>query len=113
MRFEFLSQNENTEQQSQLCGAVVVRNGKDRWDRRQRKISVRNSGEVIHGSVPGPLTDSLRNRCWKAERLLSPLSTLLSAEQVSLATDGMFSSFLANLASQMLTLAVFGSWLAF
>ena len=86
--------------------AVVARNGTERWDRRQRET------EVLHGSAPGLLIISLKIVFWKEEHFLSSLS--LSLEQVSLATDGTFSSFLANLASQLLTLAVFGnvSWLA-
>lgn len=82
--------------------AVVAWNGTERWDRRQRET------EELQGNAPGLLISSLKIE----EHFLSSL--LLSLEQVSLATDGTFSSFLANLASQLLTLAVFGnvSWLA-
>lgn len=81
------------------------RNGTDRWDRRQGKIST--AGEVIeHRAQELPII-SLEFVLGKSQGF--PLSLLPTAGQVSPAADGMFSSIIANLASQLLTLTVFGS----
>lgn len=81
------------------------RNGTDRWDRRQGKIST--AGEVIDRRAQELPIVSLEFVLRKSQGF--PLSLLPTAGQVSPAADGMFSSIIANLASQLLTLTVFGS----
>lgn len=65
-------------------------------------------GEVIHGSAPGPLVNSLEIVFGKrnvSSRLRQCVRNKCQQQQ----TVCMFSSSPANLASQLLTLAVFGS----
>lgn len=58
-------------------------------------------GDVIHQTAEGQLITTLEIIFGKQNGSFSSL--LLSPEQVSLATDGTFSSFLANRANQLLT----------